>query len=61
MVRAAKYVICVLSLAFVLIFSATAAAKFSQGIDTVGQALSEPLVIMLFGISLIGVASFVRK
>lgn len=61
MVRVAKYVICLLSIAFVLIFSATATAKYTQGLETVSFALSEPMVIMLFGIGLIGVASFVRK
>jgi len=59
--KMAKYIISLIGLSFVLFFSATAAATYSQGSEIVGQMLSEPLTIMLFGITLIGVASFVRK
>ncbi len=59
--KLAKLSVFLIILVIVLLASAAAAARYPQGIDTVVQVLSEPLTIMLFGISLIGVASFVRK
>ena len=61
MKKALKYILSILGLTSVLLFCVSATAGITTAPSMVSQTMSEPMNMLLLGVGLIGLGSFIKS